>query len=317
MSIQRLLPVAFACFAAGCSGLASSPSVVTSGQSAGVAGRSWISPGVKTKDLLYVTDSRNNEVTIYGYRNGQGKSLLVGQITGLSNPQGECTDAKGDVWVANDGASQLLEYAHGGTKPIATLSDSGYYPVACSIDPKTGDLAVSNDETTNGSPGNVAIFKHAKGTPSYYSDSAIYRYAFCGYDERGNLFVDGLSYGSNFEFAELANGGASLTGVSLDQPIVSPGAIVWDGSHLAVGDDSSAVIYQFTIKDGEGKKVGSTQLDGTEEVLQFSIDDRVLIAPDFIYSRVWFFKYPEGGNDFGEVLYYISSPVAALVSKGS
>ena len=71
------------------------------------------------------------------------------QLSDSNSPYGECVDKAGDVFVAdfggNTGTPAILEYAHGGTKPIATLSDPGYYPESCSIDPTTGNLAVTND----------------------------------------------------------------------------------------------------------------------------------------------------------------------------
>jgi hypothetical protein len=276
----------------------------------------WTSPDAMTKALLYVSDDRDNLVTVYGYKKGKGKNPLVGKLTGLSGPKGECTDTKGNVWILETGASQLVEYAHGGTKAVATLSDSGYVPFACSVDPTSGNLAVSNNGRSS-NEGNVAIFQDAKGKPTYYSDSQIFGYAYCGYDDDGNLFVDGTDYSDHFEFAELAQGGSALAGVTLNQAIESPGAIQWDGTYLAVGDQSDATIYQFTIKSGQGTEAGSTHMNGTLGVEQFSIQGKVLIAPDLVKSRVWFFAYPAGGNSFGEVLFYVSSPVAAVVSKAT
>ena len=90
----------------------------------------------------------------------------------------------------NDGASQIVEYAHGGTVAIATLSRPGEYPEGCSVDPVTGNLAVTNFYSSAGG-GSVSIYAGARGSPQLYSDPAIVNYRFCGYDARGNLFVDG------------------------------------------------------------------------------------------------------------------------------
>jgi hypothetical protein len=73
---------------------------------------------------------------------------------------GDCSNRTGDVFVPNN--TEVFEYAHGGTSPIATLSLPGNSGAACSIDPSTGNLAV----VFSGSDADVAIFpkchRHAK-----------------------------------------------------------------------------------------------------------------------------------------------------------
>ena len=86
-------------------------------------GRSWMDPDAKTKDLLYVTNPGLNEVLVYSYP----QSKLVGTLTQFYFvPDGVCTDKKGDVWIVNNNAQEIVEYKHGGTTQIASLSDPGY-----------------------------------------------------------------------------------------------------------------------------------------------------------------------------------------------
>ena len=138
--------------------------------------RSWMAPDAKAKDLLYVTNAGYDEVLVYSYP----QYKLVGTLTGFYFvPDGVCTDKKGNVWIVNNSAQENVEYKHGGTSQIASLSDPGYYPTICSVDPTTGNLAVANKETIGSSPqqGNVAIYAHAKGTPKLYADSELFK---CG-----------------------------------------------------------------------------------------------------------------------------------------
>lgn len=120
--------------------------------------RSWMAPEAKRDTLLYISDVGTNDVYVYAYPTG----IFLGTLTGFSGPEGECVDKTGDVFIANYAASDILEYAHGGTSPIATLSDPGYLPESCAIDPTTGNLAVTNYLTTGAGQGNVAIYKDAK-----------------------------------------------------------------------------------------------------------------------------------------------------------
>ena len=71
----------------------------------------------QSKDLLYVSNSTT--VTVYSYPQGK----LEGRIRFGYLPGGECADQKGDVFITNLVTGQVLEYAHGGTKPIAILAE--------------------------------------------------------------------------------------------------------------------------------------------------------------------------------------------------
>lgn len=105
--------------------------------------------------LIYVSDSETNTLSFYTYRDGK----LKGSITaGLSEPQGLCSDQNGNVWLANTGDSNVVEYAHGATAPEQTLATPGQYPVGCSIDNK-GDVAVSDIISTSDGNGNVDILR--------------------------------------------------------------------------------------------------------------------------------------------------------------
>jgi len=114
--------------------------------------RSWMDVGVAKQDLLYVSDS-NGEVTVYRY----WQHTLVGTLTDLTQPMGECTDSAGDVYITDYAAKQILEFAHGGTKPLRKLNDSPDSPYACSIASSTGSLAVANDDGGS-TEGDIAIW---------------------------------------------------------------------------------------------------------------------------------------------------------------
>ena len=256
------------------------------------AGRSWMAPEAKSEDLLYVSDAITNDVNVDAYPGHR----QVGTLTGLGQPRSECVDSAGDVWIADVEGFELVGYAHGGTKPIAALSTPGR-PNGCSVDPTTGNLAVSGG--TNHVV--VSIYRYYSAHRSWryenrYTDSAMRAY-FCGYDSHGNLFVDGVK-GHEFQFAELPHGGVTFTNVTLGQSIKHPGQVQWDGKYIAVGDSgiSPSVIYQFSITGSDGAEVGSTTLDGTKSVEQFWVQGKTVIGPDGDNDDVGFWKYPGGGS---------------------
>jgi hypothetical protein len=280
-------------------------------------GGSWILPEAKKTDLLYVSDLLAQVVDIYTYGHGY---KLVGELTGFFNPEGLCVDKKGDVYVTNDtslGVYQITEYAHGGTTPLRTINDPDGRANGCSVDPTTGNLAVADFWGTSETIGNVAVYPKASGTPKSYSNPNIFYDYYCGYDDKGNLFVDGETEGSVFGLGELAKGGNTLNFINIDQTIYLPGGVQWDGKYLAVGDqvavkhNFTSTIYQFSISGSEATTVNTMVLTGSSQVAQFWIPrihdggkrhygDR-LIGPNQDGKDTLFWDYPSGGNPIASI----------------
>jgi hypothetical protein len=260
--------------------------------------------------LLYVSDTVSGDVYVFSYPKGK----LQQTLTGFADPAGECVDANGDVFIANTGGYNIVEYAHGGSSPIATLKDDGYFPVGCSVDPTTGDLAVTNFSTTGSAPGDVVIYKKAKHPKRHYVDRSINQMLLCGYDSSGNLFVDGMTQSYGAAVAELAHGGKRLRDIVLDRTIYSPGAVQWDGTHVAIGDQMPNTIYQFRIKNGKATTVGSTQLGGAAMVFQFWIDGTRVVGPDSGAGDVGIWSYPKGGSAL-KTIGGVYVPLGAAVSN--
>jgi len=285
----------------------------SAGVGTGRAG-SWMDQQAHTKSLLYVSSVLTGDVYVYSY----STQKLLGTLTGFTQPYGLCADKSANVWIVNDGASQILEYAHGGTSPIATLNDTGEYPEGCSVDPTTGNLAVTNFYSTSGA-GSVSIYAGARGDPQVYSDPGMTNYRFCGYDSNGNLFVDGVNNSSSFVLAELTKGSNSFTNIDFTQNIEWPGGVQWDGKFIAVGDTDTGTIYRT---NAAGTVKGSTQLSGSNYVNQFWIvasSGRMkhkaasIVAPSQDGGVLGIYKYPAGGSPTATIS--VSEPFGATVSK--
>lgn len=270
---------------------------------------SWIAPDASSQDLLYVTDV--HAVTVYSYPSGR----LEGILKGFYSPIGECVDKSGDVWIVDLGHGRVVEYAHGGMKPIATVKASG---LGCAVDPTTGDLAV----TTGAS---LSVFKPGSGQPTTYTDSAITEFWYCGFNDKGDLFADGrYESGGLFELAELPKGGATLKNIKVNQLIGWPGGVQWDGKHLAIGDSNTPVIYQFTVSGRRAQEVGATTLGRPAEyVFQFFIDGQTVIAPneyfdgDHNLSNVLLYSYPSGGTPTRTLTKDVKFPHGVVVSHAT
>lgn len=249
-----------------------------------------MSPDAKSQDLLYISDEGNGDVYAFSYPKGK----LVGTLTGLGEPQGECADKKGDVFITTFQTYQIFEYAHGGTTRIATLDNPNEYMEGCSVDPGTGNLAVINFETNGQGPGGVSIYKKAKGNPKVYSDSALLLGYALGYDNEGNIFLDGLDSSRTFEFAELPKGSKSFKTISLNVTIANPGGVEWDGKYVDVGDEKAGIIYQTNGAGGEEK--GSTPLNQSNGVYQFAVSGKTVVGPNVYAASAMYWKYPAGGS---------------------
>jgi sugar lactone lactonase YvrE len=259
--------------------------------------RSWMTKTASQSSLLYISDIQTDDVYVYDYPD----DTLVGTLTGFNEPQGECVDASGDVWITNTKAAEIVEYAHGGTSPIATIGDPEEYPVGCAVDPITGDLAVTNIYTQGGEHGNLAIYSDTRGAPRTYTDSNFDDYYFCGYDSKGNLFVDGENNNGEFELAKLPAGGSTFTNITLDKTIYFPGGVQWAGNDLAVGDqgyldEGLSAIYRVRLSGDSGKILTTGYLTGADDVAQFWIRDRRVVGPDLYLGFTGIWHYPLAGR---------------------
>lgn len=259
------------------------------------AGHSSMAPSTNSTALLYVTGGCGG-ICVFSYPRG----TLVQQISDSNSPLGECVDKAGDVFVADfggeTGSAAILEYAHGATNPIATLSDPGYNPESCSIDPTTGNLAVTN---TNGP---LAIYIGAKGDPTYYTDPKAYLNGFCTYDDKGNLFIDGGYTGSSGGYAlvEVPKGSVKFKDIKLNSPPNFSYDIQWAGKYLAIAY-SRTVIYHAAISGAKGTIIGSTVLNGPVSIIEveFWIQGRTIVEPygtSDLPDQVGFWRYPSGGK---------------------
>jgi hypothetical protein len=266
--------------------------------------------------LLYV--SNRSGLCVYSYPLGRLMPALT--LSGFTSTRGLCSDAAGNVFVVDQGASDVIEYTHGGTTPILTLSLNGDAPLACSVDAKTGNLAV----TANGSSRSyVAIYKKAFGIPKEYSSSQFTFMFFCAYDSKGDLLVDGQYWlhQPTAEFAELSFGSGTLKPITMSQDFSSsPGDLQWDGKYWAIGNalPPTYAIYQVTIMDKSGIVVGSTALDQVVKDASFYIDKSNVLVPNdnASNSNIQFYKYPAGGLPFKTITKgSLYDPIAAVVSR--
>ncbi len=242
----------------------------------------------KKGDLLYVVGRQ-----LYFFTYPQGR--LVGTLA--SGGSGICSDRTGNVFVVTSLGEKILEYAHRGTSPIATLSSDGYSLLTCSVDPMTGNLAVTYSGGASHS-GGVVIYQQAQGTPQAYVDPNIFYYYYCAYDNQGNLFVDGENLSGTYEFAELPKGSISFTDITIDKNLVY-GPLEWHGSYLTLANQETNAIYRLRVEGSTAMVVGTTKLRGWRthrDTAPWIQDHTVFAANGPLARRVGFWPYPAGGT---------------------
>ena len=257
---------------------------------------SWMLAEARHHDLLY-TSSPLYGVYVFTYP----EAKLVGHLAVYGGYL--CSDSRGHVWVVTEAVKStlLIEYAHGGKKQIASLTFPDSLATGCAVDPTTGNLAVVtlNDQ--------VGIYAGARGDPTIITGSYFDGIDFCGYDNNGNLFVDGRTFGSPYiAFAELPRGGDALQAFSINGSFADPGPIQWDGQYLATAGSSDNVVDRIAVSGSTGTIEGTTQLNlrghdafGYYDV-QWWIQRGEIVWPFMTKhpteSHIGFWRYPAGGD---------------------
>jgi hypothetical protein len=275
--------------------------------------RSWMAPGSENEDLLYAAGYGDSKVYVFSYPDGK----LVGTLTGVDGPWGVCASRTGDVWITNFVSRDIVEYAHGGTEPIKKLSDASGYPVACSVDPATGNLAVANVYAPHNGRGAVLVFNVATGKAKAYTATGIYYYYGVGYDEGGALFADGTGVHGSFALFLLGKDGTAFATISLKVKLHYPVDVQWLGSYLAVGATTNSspgesYILHIKVANGSGKTLDVTKIPG--DAGAFEVAGSTLIAPEG--NEVLFFAYPAGGSPTKRIkVYGMQEPLGVAISS--
>jgi hypothetical protein len=265
-------------------------------------GRSWMRSAASAT-LLYV--SQGTTVEVYTFPQGE----LVGTLSGFQRAAGDCDDRAGNVFITDEFAGTISKYAHGGTSPTLILSNVGRNPYGCSVDPKSGDLSVVSFGTSPS--GGVFIYKKAKGSVTEFADPSIYNYYYCGYDNNGNLFVEGSNnlHRDAGLLAELPKGGSAFQTVTLDNGFSPGGGVQWDGTDLALESPNGkhntqgpTVIDRVHISGSTGTMTTPVYLSTGKSNqnpgvgTQFWIDGNSIVKQEYTSRGVGRWKYPAGGK---------------------
>jgi hypothetical protein len=251
-----------------------------------------------SKTEIFVSDAANNVVNIY---NTSGK--LLGQIAGLSEPQGITSDGKANLYVADTADSDIKIYALPYESAPKVLSDPGEYPVGVCVTYDGQFVAVANVISTTDGPGSILIFKNGKAKRKIVN-SGLERAYSCAFDATGNLFVDGENASGQVVIGEIADatkGGKKLEMLKYAATLGFPGGIeVTTDDKIAILDQASPTIYTFNqpVKGSLGSPIATTVLTGSSDSVTFAFtkSNKDLWIADAGSTGVAEFAYPAGGN---------------------
>jgi hypothetical protein len=233
---------------------------------------SFMDPTAAGKPLIFVSDAADGVIDIYPQA-GKNKKM-VGQITGLTQPQGITTDRKGDLYVANTNSSDVLVYAPPYTgAPKMTISDAHEFPADVAVS-SAGVVAITNlcnSPTCRLDTGNVLLY--AKGSTkscATVSDSAFNftRVMFAEFDRKGVLYIDGMNGGYQTSFGLVTGGcnATSITNLGYVYTVGFPGGIQIDkAGRIAFCDPYRQQVATFDppVNDAFGNPVSTTPLTGS------------------------------------------------------
>lgn len=249
----------------------------------------------KANELLYVVNrGRSTDVEMLTLPEGKH----VGKLPNLGSPINVCLGLGGNVWlmVYESGRLRLDEFPHGGTTSIATLKVPVRGANGCAVDPASGNLAVFSNKGISGG-GEILVWKTAQGKPTAYETT--FEAVAGAYDNKGNLFFDGVSGSDPFLFAELPKDGATTHYVRVKHAGVEFGSVIWDGSYLAVeGAFSPSRIYRLKVSNFTARVVQTIELKTIPFQAWFWTDGTTLVSTKKSHDdrRIGLWSYTQGGD---------------------
>ena len=256
-------------------------------------------------DILYASAAAGNYVYEFSYPLGGAIGKLA-PPSGTIALQGLCSDKYGDFFItAVHGAPKgseksgfVYEYQHGGTHPFALWKFEGVAPFGCSYDSASGNLAITTVSLGVTAGALFVESTNSHGSGIYY-DYNISNFYYCGYDNKGNLFVVGQGAGTQMQLAELRKGARSLTDIALQKSISlsGMGEVQWDGHYITIEDLTAGAIYRLRISGSKATVAGTTHLNNWNgPTLSWIEGSTVLIPTGIGDSTLAAWRYPAGGK---------------------
>jgi hypothetical protein len=266
--------------------------------------------------LLYVSDPGAKTVDVFTYPNGR----RIGTLRGFSQPMGECVDLEGNLYVTDEGASRIVEYAHGKSKPINTIDTAPYHPYGCAANlhggAQTGYFSYINRSDSSHPAGSVTIDGGRRpGTYKMVQFSSIDYICYDQHSTTAILWVDGLNASGMFQMANFHPHRTKFHVVQFPNSLTLPGGVWWDGKALDIADQAgpsgSTVVNQYSVTSRGIGLLGTISL--SQQVAQFVTGDGMLAGSVPSQQSVAFWDYPAGGTP-KKILSGFTSPFGVAIT---
>jgi hypothetical protein len=193
--------------------------------------------------LVYVSDHTNNLIDVFNV----GGTLQYTITSGLSAPVGLFVDASHNLWVANPGAKNVLEFPRGATTPSQTLSDSNM-PNDVTV---CGNGTVFVSDSLN--KGGVAVYPPGRMHPTRRLEAQMSGQGglafFVTCDNAGNIVATGFIGASPFSATTGWRHARESGYYLLQQDAWSSNGITATKARnvlIALGDPSGGLVAEFT-----------------------------------------------------------------------
>ncbi len=136
--------------------------------------------------VAFISDAVNNAV----YESNASNAICATFSGPFSYPQGLSVDHHGNVYVANTGAGDIVEFSPTTGQTVNTFSDPGELPSDVAVD-GSGNVAVANIGPTSSGTGNVVFYAAGSTSPTGTASSSNFTSPrFCAFDKQGDLDLD-------------------------------------------------------------------------------------------------------------------------------
>ena len=264
----------------------------------------------KAKDYEYIMSDYGTYASIFDYPKSSSE---IGSIKNVGG-QG-CTNVlygygKKTFWIMA-GTDQMTEYGVP-QRAIKTLdAPAGANPSSCAMN-ASGDLAVGILSGTD--TGYVIIYKNAIGKGTAIP-TPLQREYFDGYDDKGNLFFDGLAGNFEFQLYEIAKGTQTVQQITTSNTVRFPGSVQWDGKYLVVTDQSASEMYQYTVAGTKAKLHAKVPLTGANDCAQTWIATGVVYCADAGADNGTVYNYPKGGSAIATLMGKFDLPLGTVAAE--
>jgi hypothetical protein len=240
----------------------------------------------------------------------------VDQIGSIRNVGGQgCTNVlygygKSTFWIMA-GTDQMTEYRVPKTAVKTLDAPAGANPSSCAMD-TSGNLAVGILDGTDS--GSVVIYKNATGKGTLIS-TPLQREYFDGYDDKGNLFFDGLAGNFEFQLYEIAQGTTTVQRITTSNKVRFPGSVQWDGKYLVVTDQSTSPMYRYTVTGTKARLRAKISLTGASDCAQTWIAAGVVYCADAAADNGSAYAYPQGGPAIATLSGRFALPLGTVAAE--